>query len=187
MTNIAPLLERNRVFAGTDARTLASVIPRYQAFVVTCLDPRLEPAAVLGIELGDAIVLRNAGGRITEATIADIALISYLGEVIGAGADGTPLEVAIIHHTQCGTGFLADQVLRHRFAERTGYDETALADEAVIDPTLTVRVDVERLLASPHANARITVSGHVYDIDTGIVSMIIPPTRPHPRLLGRSA
>jgi hypothetical protein len=76
---IAPLLERNRRFAASDTRKrLASSFgPRRPLFVVTCIDPRVDPAAVLGVELGEAIVLRNAGGRVTPAVIHDVAFISF--------------------------------------------------------------------------------------------------------------
>jgi carbonic anhydrase len=179
VTNFAPLLERNRAYAAGRGRTEVPVIPRYLTFVIACLDPRVEPAAVLGIEPGDAIVVRNAGGRVTDAVIADVALISSIGEAMGAGTGASPLEVAVIHHTQCGTGFLADEGFMHAFAERTGLDEVALAAEAVVDPVATVRADVERLLASPLASGRICVSGHVHDLETGLVTTIVAPTAPY--------
>jgi carbonic anhydrase len=142
-----PLLERNRAFAATGAHTGLSMMPNQPIFVVTCLDPRVDPAAFLGLGLGDAPVVRNAGGRRTDAVIDDIAFISYLaGTVLG---DGPLFEVAVIHHTNYGTGFLANPTFRAAFAARTGLDESALAAEAVINPDETVSADVERLLASP--------------------------------------
>ncbi len=176
MTNFAPLLERNRAYAANRGQAEVPVIPRYLTFVIACLDPRVEPAAVLGIEPGDAIVLRNAGGRVTDETIKDIALITDIAEVMGAATGDSRLEVAVIHHTQCGTGFLADETFRHTFAGRTGVDETVLAAEAVVDPAVTVRADVDRLLASPLASGRITVSGHVHDLETGLVTTVAAPT-----------
>jgi carbonic anhydrase len=68
----------------------------------------------------------------------------------------------------------------HGFAERTGYDEQALAGTAVTDPAKTVRTDVERLLSAPQASPRIKVSGHVYDLETGLVSTIVAPASPVP-------
>jgi len=176
---IEPFLQRNRTFAESDARSAMTLRPpRAPIFVITCIDPRVDPAAFLGVGLGDAIVLRNAGGRVSEAAISDIAFISYLGEKLNPDASA-PLEVAVIHHTQCGTGFLADDTFRHGFARRTGFDDAALAAEAVTDPTVTVTADVERLLASPLATGFITVSDHVYDLATGLVSTVLPPAAPH--------
>jgi len=84
-----------------------------------------------------------------------------------------------VHHTMCGTGFLADDGFRRAFAERTGFDEDDLADEAVTDPEATVRRDVERLLSSPLASPRIVVSGHVFDLVTSLVRTVVPASAPH--------
>jgi len=178
MSNLDPLLERNRAFAATGAYAGLSIMPNQPVFVVTCLDPRLDPAAFLGLALGDAPVVRNAGGRVTDAVIDDIAFISYTAGLMLA--EGTLFEVAVIHHTGCGTGFLADADFRHAFAARTGLDDTVLADEAVTDPEQTVAIDVKRLLASPKVSDRITVGGYVYDVDTGLVRMTVPPEHPEP-------
>lgn len=104
MSAIEPFLQRNRTFAESDARSAMTLRPpRAPIFVITCIDPRVDPAAFLGVGLGDAIVLRNAGGRVSEAAISDIAFISYLGEKLNPDASA-PLEVAVIHHTQCAPG-----------------------------------------------------------------------------------
>ncbi len=83
----------------------------------------------------------------TPGVIQDVAYISYL--VDHKAPDGPYFEVAIIHHTDCGSGFLADDALRHGFAERAGYDDEALAALPVLGPARTVRADVERLLSDP--------------------------------------
>src|SRR5262249_19440951 len=62
--------------------------------------------------------------------------------------------------------------------ERTGYDEDALAELPVLDPAATVRADVERVLSDPRISPRITVSGHVYDLDAGLITTIVRPTSP---------
>jgi carbonic anhydrase len=176
MSSLRPLLERNRAFAATGAHAGLAIMPRQQVFLVTCLDPRVDPAAFLGVELGDAPVIRNAGGRVTEAVIDDIAFISYLARTMIP--DGPLFEVAIVHHTGCGTGFLADAGFRSAFAAGTGLDEAALAAEAVVDPVATVRADVRRLLSSPRVLPQISVSGHVYDLETGLVTTITGPSQP---------
>jgi carbonic anhydrase len=175
MSNFSTLAERNRAFADRGEHTeITSVLPRVPVFVVTCLDPRTDPAGFLGVGPGDAPVVRNAGGRVTDKVINDVALIVSLAAELGAGGpDGPALEVAVIHHTQCGTGFLADPQFRSTFAARSGIDEGVLAAEAVIDPEATVRIDVARLVASPRVPDTVTVSGHVYDLDTGLVTTII--------------
>jgi carbonic anhydrase len=172
MSNLGPLLERNRAFAATGAHAGLAIMPRQPVLLVTCLDPRVDPAAFLGIELGDAPVIRNAGGRVTDAVVADIAFIGYVARMMTS--DGPLFEAAVVHHTGCGTGFLADAGFRSTFAARTGLDEEALAAKAVTDPAATVRADVARLLSSPAVPPEVSVSGHVYDLETGLVTTIVP-------------
>jgi carbonic anhydrase len=179
MTRMTPLLERNEQFAR-DYTPVPLGLPATQTLILTCLDHRVDPAIVLGLRLGDAPVIRNAGGRVTEAAIGDIAFLAFLAEQLfaGQGAPDKLFEVAVIHHTQCGTGFLADDNFRHQAAAATGLDEGALEASAVADPYVTVKADVERLLTSPLLSPKVSVSGHVYDIDTGRVSTILDARYP---------
>jgi carbonic anhydrase len=176
---MTPLLERNEQFArGYTPVPLGP--PAAQVVVVACLDHRVDPAIVLGLRLGDAVVIRNAGGRVTEAVINDIAYLAYLAGQLFSGqvaADGL-FEVAVVHHTQCGTGFLADPSFRHQAAEATGLPEAALEASAVADPYATVKTDVDLLLTSPLLTPKISVSGHVYDIATGSVTTMLDARHP---------
>ncbi len=181
MTVIAALLDRNRAYAAAAARRdepTQPFLPRRNLYLVTCLDPRTDPADFLGIEYGDAIVARTAGGRVTPAVIQNVAYMSYLVE--RTAPEGPYFEVAIIHHTDCGSGLLADESLRRAFAERSGYDEQMLADLPVTDPWQTVAIDVDRLRAAPQVSSRITVSGHVIDIATGLVTTVVDAAHPAP-------
>jgi carbonic anhydrase len=178
---MTPLLEHNEQFA----RTFTPVplgLPAAQVILITCLDHRVDPAITLGLRLGDAPVLRNAGGRVTQPVIEEIAYLAFLGRRLAGGpVDGDQsVEVAVIHHTQCGTGLLADPGLRQQAAEATGADEAALEASAVADPHITVAVDVERLLASPLLPPQMSVSGHVYDVETGRVTTVLDARHPQP-------
>jgi len=179
MTRMTPLLERNEQFARTYT-PVALGLPTAQLLVVTCLDHRVDPAIVLGLRLGEAPVIRNAGGRVTQAVIDDLAYLAYLAEQLFGGQleDGRLFEVAVVHHTQCGTGFLADPGFRRQAAEATGLAEAALEAAAVADPDTTVRADVERLLTSPLLSPKVSVSGHVYDIATGRVTTAVEARYP---------
>ena len=179
MTRMKPLLERNEQFARTYTPVPLG-LPAAQMLVVTCLDHRVDPAVVLGLQLGDAPVIRNAGARVTQAVIDDIAFLAFLaGQLFGDQlADGALFEVAVIHHTQCGTGFLADPDFRRQAAEATGVPEATLEASAVADPHLTVKTDVERPLASPLLSPKVSVSGHVYDIATGHVTTTLEARYP---------
>ena len=94
------------------------VAPPQMSYIITCIDSRAEPAAFLGVDLGDATVQRVVGGRVTSAVLRDVAYISYLTET--KTPDGPWWEVAVIHHTDCGSTLLADPELRRGFAARGG-------------------------------------------------------------------
>jgi carbonic anhydrase len=173
--SVEAALERNRAFAAAGGHHGAVVFPNLSLFVITCLDPRVDPAHFLGLGLSDAMVLRNVGGRVTPEVINDVAFIGQLAET--ALPDGPLFEVAVIQHTQCGTGALADDTFRRRYAQRIGAEEAALREQAVLDPAATVTRDVERLRSAPAISPRVTVSGHVYDVVTGLVEMVVPAHR----------
>lgn len=175
MSNLNPLLDRNRSFAGTGAHEGLTPIPKHQVLVVTCMDGRVDPAHILGVELGDALVLRNAGGRVTHDVLQEIAFIGAVTEMM-FGDDAEPFEVAVLHHTGCGSGFLADPNFRAALAAQTGADDRSLADSAVTDPYDSVEHDVDQLLRSPLLPGRASVSGHVYDVATGLVTTAVPST-----------
>jgi carbonic anhydrase len=176
MTKMTPLLERNEQYAR-DYTPAALGLPTAQVLIVTCLDHRIDPAMIFGLQPGDAPVIRNAGGRVTQAVIDDVAYLAFLAGQLGGERD-TLFEVAVVHHTQCGTGFLADPAFRHQAAEATGLPEAGLEASAVADPHLTVQADVQRLLASPLLSPKVSVSGHVYDIATGRVTTNVPARYP---------
>ena len=170
--NIDIALERNRAFAAAGGQEGATVFPALRLYVITCLDPRVDPAHVLGLGLSDAIVVRNVGGLVTPEVINDVAFISQITETVLP--EGPLFEVAVIHHTQCGTGAFADDGFRHRYAERIGGDAEALREHAILDPAATVTRDVTKLRGAPQISSRIAVSGHVYDVVTGLVDTVLP-------------
>jgi carbonic anhydrase len=171
---MTPLLEHNEQYARTYAPVPLG-LPTAQVIVITCLDHRIDPAAALGLRPGDAPVLRNAGGRVTEPVLEEIAYLAFLAERLSGGkiADDSRFEVAVIHHTQCGTGFLADPEFRRDASAAIGVGETALENSAVVDPYATVATDVKLLLDSPLLPPGMRVSGHVHDLDTGRITTVI--------------
>ena len=178
MAHIDPLLLRNRDFAATGAWERVPIVSREGVYVLTCLDPRVDPAAFFQLNLGDACVMRNAGGRVNSEVLADLAYIGYLTD---QEFKVTPdFEVAVVHHTLCGRGFLGCDEFRRGFAHLIGRDEAQVAALAVVHPEETVRVDVEKLrVATDILPATITVSGHVYDVATGLVTTVIPAAAMH--------
>lgn len=174
MTNDTNLLLRaNREFAETDAKARVPqipFIPNRQLYVITCIDPRVDPADTLGLELGDAIVARNVGGRVTPAVLQDLAWINFLHET--KTPDAAWFDIAVIHHTDCGSRLFADDDVRRAFSTR-GFDEAALRPLAVLDPAATVRSDVGALLDYPNLSERVRVAGYAYDISNGLLTEVV--------------
>jgi carbonic anhydrase len=108
----------------------------------------------------------------TPEVINHVAFICQIAENVIA--EGPLFEVAVIHHTQCGSGALADENIRRSYAQRIGADEANLRDHAVVDPAATVTTDVECLRSAPAISQRLASSGHVYDVLTGLVQTILP-------------
>jgi carbonic anhydrase len=179
-SHFATYLERNALFSASDAKDNIPAIPFVpfnQLYIITCIDPRVEPAAILGARLGEAIVARNVGGRVTPSVIKDLAWICHLHENKTPDADW--FEIAVIHHTDCGSGLFADERLRHSYAARGGYDEQTAAAMAVLDPTRTVREDVERLRIAPEladSINNIKIGGYAYDLRTGLITTVVDPS-----------
>jgi carbonic anhydrase len=174
MTTFENLRSRNERFAATvDLAQLAmpdlTTMPERLLLLLTCVDPRVEPAGFLGIRVGDAGVLRNAGGRVDTRIVEDIAYLAMRLRV--------RLDVAVVHHTQCGTGLLAEPVFRASYAERMKLDPDPLTLKAVVDPRATVRHDTIALLTNPLLQGGVlaSVSGHVLHLETGLVETVVEP------------
>ena len=175
MSNIAPLLDRNRAFASDPGARQGMprlpFIPNLNLYIVTCIDCRVDPAQILGVKLGEALVQRNIGGRITPAVIRDIAYAGYL--VDSKAPEGPYFEVAIVHHTTAARPCSPTTNCATGSPRRIGADERTLADTPVLDPARTVRTDVERVLWADEIPQNVRVSGHVYDVGTGVVTTIV--------------
>lgn len=167
------LIERNVAFASTAAKSHVPqipFIPNKQLYVLTCIDPRVDPAATLGLELGDAIVARTVGGRANQAFLDDLAWITYLHETKTPDADW--FDLVVIHHTDCGSALMADSQLRAGFVTR-GFDDDVVLRTAVVEPKETVRADVRTIVDSPAVPSHVAVSGYAYDVTTGLLDRVV--------------
>ena len=172
MTHLAQLLKNNQHFASTDAKEHVPAIPflpNRQVYVLTCIDPRVDPANILELDLGDAIVARTVGGRANPSFLEDLAWICYLHQTKTPDAEW--FEIVVVHHTDCGSGLMADDQLRAGFVAG-GHDDQNLRDTAVTDPGQTVAVDVQRIRDSPFLPGAVRVSGFEYDVRTGQLSPV---------------
>ncbi len=173
MTNLKTLLDRNRSFAEQFEGGDLNIRPRMSTILLTCVDSRVDPAHLFGLELGDAIVIRNAGGRITPAAMRDLAVLSVLGANMPGNGAMQP-ELVVMHHTDCGMARLANPPIQQQVAKRLGLSDDEVAAMAVTDPTRTVQADIERLRQTPGTPDALIVTGLVYDVGTGTIDQVVP-------------
>jgi carbonic anhydrase len=156
MDTIDALLGNNQVFAAGLAERHLDVEPQRHLAIVTCMDSRLDVFAALGLGPGEAHVLRNAGGVITDDVIRSLA--------ISQRRLGTR-EVMLIHHTDCGMQKITDDGFRMELQETTGVSPS-FAIESFQDVEADVRQSILRVRRSPFLPNRDVVRGFVYDVDS---------------------
>jgi carbonic anhydrase len=172
MSLIESLTQRNQAFVEHGFEADLSMMPKLRALIITCADPRIDPAHLLGLKPGDAAVIRNVGGRINPGTLQNMALLQLVGQAQNAPSiDG--FELIILHHTDCGIIHLDSKP--EMLASYFGIDKAELGAKAVNDPYASVVVDVAALKAYPMLPASWSVSGMVYDVTTGRVETVVPP------------
>ncbi len=172
MSSTTTLVKRNRRFASDFTAADLPVLPKLRTVVLACGDSRVDPAHVLALELGDAVVIRNNGGRVTQAVADEIAALAF----IVARMDGDklgPFELILMQHTQCGAERFADPGVQGAIKEKLGVD---VSEVAITDHDLSLREDVERLRNAPGVPGYIVVSGLLYDVQNGRVREVIAPT-----------
>ncbi len=168
------LLDRNRSFAEQFEAGDLTIRPRMSTIILTCVDARVDPAHLYGLGLGDAVVIRNAGGRITPAVMGDLGILSVLAaNMPGPGA--MQPELVVIHHTDCGMSRLANPAIQEQEATRLGLSNDEVAAMAITDPARTVQDDVERLRNTPGTPDQLIVSGFVYDVSNGTINQVVRP------------
>ena len=133
------------------------VAPRKHLAVVACMDSRIDVFGLLGLDVGDAHVLRNAGGVITDDMIRSLS--------ISQRRLGTR-EILLVHHTDCGLMRLSEDGFKQELEAETGV-KPAWAVESFTDPAASVRQSMQRIRISPFVPHRGEVRGFVYDVDTG--------------------
>lgn len=138
------------------------VRPLRELAILTCMDSRFTAQGVLGLGLGDAHVIRNAGGRVTEDAIRSLTLSAAL---LGTRA------CVVIHHSDCGLFGRSDEELRQRVAETSGARAT-FGFLPFADLEASVRDDVAALRASPYFPAEYEVLGFTYDVRTGQLGLV---------------
>ena len=184
MTTFDTLMERNKDFAAQQSAagllmpSLPSALPDVKAVIIGCADMRVDPAHVLGIKPGEAVVMRNIGGRITPGTLQMMGLLGRISQVAGANpGGGGEFNLIVLHHTDCGITRLAGDP--DMLTDYFKISQEELKAKAVTDPRAAVAADVAVLKATPALPGEWLVSGLVYNVATGLVDVVVPPTPLH--------
>jgi carbonic anhydrase len=160
---VEDLLASNAHYAEAfDGGGLAAA-PARRLAVVTCMDTRLDVFAMLGLHLGDAHVIRNAGGRVTDDVLRSL--------IVSVEILGTTM-VAVIQHTDCGMAKITDDELRALVRERRGADPEPVKFLTIDDHSDAIRGDVAALRGSPFLPSDLEVQGFLYDVRTGRLAPI---------------
>jgi carbonic anhydrase len=156
MSQIDALLTANRAYSAARAN-VADPRPGRRLAVVTCMDARIDVFAVLGLHLGEAHVIRNAGGRVTDDVLRSLALSTHV-----LGVDS----VVVMQHTRCGLAGVTDEELR----QRTGAD---FGFFPIDDHAAALREDIDLLGAKAFLAPLKVIAGFVYDVESGELNDVV--------------
>ena len=173
MTELQQLMDRNQQFAAQYEGGL-TILPKFSTMVLTCADARIDPAHFLGLGLGDALVFRNAGARITDEIELEIGVLWTMAKKM-AGDKFPGFKLAIIHHTDCGFERLANPELAAALSQRLAVEKSVIDEMGIHDHTQHMHNDITRLRNSPVVPNQLVVSAHMYDVNTGLVQEVIAP------------
>src|SRR5947209_14504929 len=159
---VADLVSNNERFAAGFDKGDLPMPPGKQVAIVTCMDARLHPETFLGLDIGDAHVIRNAGGRASDDAIRSLIISTHL---LGTR------EFAVIHHTDCGMlTFTNDDMVQKLGDEASAIDFLPFADLEA-----SVEEDVDRIRQHPLVPDDISVAGYIYDVKTGKLQEVVAP------------
>lgn len=170
MSDLKVLYDRNAAFAEAFDKGDLPIKPNLSTLILTCVDARVSPEHTAGVGMGDALILRNVGARVTEAVGLEVSMLWML---MSLASGSTPnMELVIIQHTQCGMARFAVPEVAAKVTERFGTADVVETygiesiDESVVG-------DIERLRENSRVPRQLEVSGHVYDVATGRLREVV--------------
>ena len=164
MSYFENFLKANQAYVELHGELHLPIKPKTKVAIVTCMDSRLHVAPALGLALGDAHILRNAGGRVTEDMIRSL--------VISQQQMGTR-EIVVLHHTDCGAQTFQNKDFQEHLKRELGVDVSDQDFLPFQDIDESVREDMKLLQESPLIPDDVVISGAVYDVDTGSMRQIL--------------
>lgn len=158
MATVDEFLKANEAYAATFQKGHLPMPPARHVAVLTCMDARLHPSRFLGLEEGDAHIIRNAGGRASDDAIRSLVISEQL---LGTNT------IVVIHHTDCGMLTFSNEDLRTKLKQELNVDAENIDFLPFKDLEQSVRDDVATLKASPLIPKNIDISGFIYDVKSG--------------------
>jgi carbonic anhydrase len=132
--------------------------------LVTCMDSRIDPLSMLGLQKGDAKILRNAGGRVTDDVLRTLVLATHL---LGVN------RVMVVEHTDCKMASATDEQVHEAIHESSGIDTRSLEFRTMHDQMACLELDVQRVRSSPYLPKDTEVAGFIYDVQTGRLRQVV--------------
>ena len=160
MSDFDDLLAANRSFADEFALGGFDGVAHAGVAIVTCMDSRIDPLNMLGLNPGDAKIFRNPGGRVTAQALEALVLGVHLLGV---------RRILVIPHTRCAMASHTEQELRDRVGKSAGQDASWQQFHVVEDQLGALREDVQKLLSHPLIPDEVVIGGFLYDVDTGLL------------------
>lgn len=154
------LLTSNQKYAESHGTSHFDGIAHAGVAMVTCMDSRIEPLKLIGLNLGDAKILRNPGGRVTDATLVALVLSVALLNVD---------RILLVQHTRCAMASSTEDELHASLKDKTGRDATWMSLGAIEDQEKTLEADIQRVVTHPLIDSNVKVGGFILDVDTGLL------------------
>jgi carbonic anhydrase len=175
MSFLETIKERNEVFAQSRFSPELKIMPTMKTVIIGCVDPRVDPVDIFELKPGEAVVVRNVGGRIDMGTLQTMAIVRSVATANGKEV-GPGWNLIVLHHTDCGIvpcNHHAPALLEKYFnVTKEGLDAMEIDD-----PYKAVAIDVAKLKANPNLPGEFMVSGLVYNVATGRVDIVVPASR----------
>jgi carbonic anhydrase len=163
MAEFDDILAANRAFA--EHFTLAGFdgVAHAGIAVVTCMDSRIDPLGMIGLSPGDAKILRNPGGRVTDQALVALVLGVNLLKVE---------RILVVEHTQCAMASASEDELQSQVGAIAGADASWMSLGVITDQEATIRDDVQKVVTHPLIGDHVVVGGFLYDVETGLLELV---------------
>jgi carbonic anhydrase len=163
MEIFADLLAANKDFAASFTKQALTGEARKGLAIVTCMDSRIDPLHIVGMEAGDAKILRNAGARVTDDVLRTLVLATHL---LGVN------RILVMPHTDCRMASATEEEIHATILEKSGMDTRGIEIRTVADPRAALAKDIVRVESYPLLAKNIKVMGAIYDVATGLLTPV---------------